>query len=207
MPDHVHLLLTPLQRSQDSWYSLRELLHSVKSYSAHLINRMRGSSGPVWQPESFDRLIRDDDEFHQKWNYMLMNPVKAGLASRPWEYPFTIDPDRAEASCGDQIRGRDARATAPRATDARDTEDTRPVILAVTHGSFEGRIGLPGPGDRGGVPRGEHGFGYDPLFLVAPSYAHTSAELEPEHKNALSHRAQAAKAMAHRVEELLRLRP
>jgi XTP/dITP diphosphohydrolase len=64
-------------------------------------------------------------------------------------------------------------------------------VLHVSRGEFEGRIGLPGE-----VPRGKNGFGYDPLFLVPPDYARTSAELSPEEKNALSHRGQAARAMA-----------
>lgn len=64
-------------------------------------------------------------------------------------------------------------------------------IVATTRGAFEGRIGLEGE-----VPRGEHGFGYDPLFLVAPGFTRTSAELPPEEKNRLSHRAAAARAMA-----------
>jgi XTP/dITP diphosphohydrolase len=61
----------------------------------------------------------------------------------------------------------------------------------LTRGAFEGAIGLPGD-----VPRGANGFGYDPLFLVAPDLAITSAELDPDTKNRLSHRGQAARAMA-----------
>ncbi|MBM4108153.1 MAG: non-canonical purine NTP pyrophosphatase [Phycisphaerae bacterium] len=57
-------------------------------------------------------------------------------------------------------------------------------------GAFEGRVGL-----RGDVPRGPHGFGYDPLFLVAPDFRLTSAELPPDEKNRLSHRAAAARSL------------
>jgi XTP/dITP diphosphohydrolase len=64
-------------------------------------------------------------------------------------------------------------------------------------GTFEGRIGLPGD-----VPRGEHGFGYDPLFLVGPFYARTSAELAPDEKNRLSHRARAAAQLARFLRDL-----
>ena len=61
----------------------------------------------------------------------------------------------------------------------------------IVRGAFEGRIGLPGE-----VPRGANGFGYDPIFLVAPEFRHTSAELSPVDKNRLSHRARAAEQLA-----------
>ena len=44
-------------------------------------------------------------------------------------------------------------------------------------------------------PRGENGFGYDPHFLI-PHLNKTSAELPPQQKNQLSHRGQAANALA-----------
>jgi XTP/dITP diphosphohydrolase len=69
-------------------------------------------------------------------------------------------------------------------------------LLATTRGEVEGRIGLPGSPETGGVPRGTGGFGYDPLFLVAPDFRRTSAELSPAGKNAISHRGRAASAMA-----------
>lgn len=67
-------------------------------------------------------------------------------------------------------------------------------VKATSRGTFEGRIGLPGE-----VPRGTNGFGYDPLFLAAPGFTRTSAELPPEEKNRLSHRGAAARAMARHI--------
>lgn len=64
------------------------------------------------------------------------------------------------------------------------------LVLAHTKGEFEGRIGQVGE-----VPRGDNGFGYDPLFLVAPDFDRTSAEMEPGEKNAVSHRARAVASM------------
>lgn len=71
-----------------------------------------------------------------------------------------------------------------------------PSPLLMVRGTFEGRIGLP-EGEAGGetaaiVPRGANGFGYDPLFLVGPEFVRTGAELTPEAKSKLSHRASAA---------------
>lgn len=48
------------------------------------------------------------------------------------------------------------------------------------------------------TPRGEHGFGYDPIFFL-PAYAKTLAELEAEEKNHISHRAQALQALLRKL--------
>ncbi len=71
-------------------------------------------------------------------------------------------------------------------------------LLFSVRGTFEGRIGTPPH-----IPRGSNGFGYDPLFLVAPDHARTSAELSPEEKNRLSHRGQAAHLFQQRFAALL----
>jgi len=60
-------------------------------------------------------------------------------------------------------------------------------IVAESEGVFEGRIA--------DAPRGSHGFGYDPVFLVAPHFTQTAAEIAPEEKNALSHRGVAVRAL------------
>lgn len=67
-------------------------------------------------------------------------------------------------------------------------------LLAKTRGTFEGRIGTPPA-----VPVGDQGFGYDPVFLVAPGFTRSSAELPPDQKNTLSHRGAAARQMALRI--------
>jgi len=71
------------------------------------------------------------------------------------------------------------------------------AVLGQVRGTFEGRIGLSGE-----VPRGKDGFGYDPLFLVAPDFRRTSAELPGQEKNGVSHRRSAAEQMAKFVRSL-----
>ncbi|HLG29192.1 MAG TPA: non-canonical purine NTP pyrophosphatase, partial [Candidatus Brocadiales bacterium] len=51
-------------------------------------------------------------------------------------------------------------------------------------------------------PRGEHGFGYDPVFLV-PEYGRTFAELSPSEKNQISHRAQALKLFKDKLVKII----
>jgi REP element-mobilizing transposase RayT len=86
MPDHVHVLATPLERGTDQWYPLSEILHNVKRRSARLINKARGQTGALWQSESHDRIMRDEAEFDEKANYILNNAAKRGLVEDPWEY-------------------------------------------------------------------------------------------------------------------------
>jgi XTP/dITP diphosphohydrolase len=69
----------------------------------------------------------------------------------------------------------------------------RQSVLACTTGTVEGAII--------DEARGKNGFGYDPHFLI-PSLGWTMAELPPEHKNRISHRGQALRAMR---DALLRL--
>jgi XTP/dITP diphosphohydrolase len=56
------------------------------------------------------------------------------------------------------------------------------------------------------VPRGSHGFGYDPIFLLPAPDTRTSAELTPAEKDARSHRGAAAKLMAARMRVLFERR-
>ncbi|MGB9629297.1 MAG: REP-associated tyrosine transposase, partial [Thermodesulfobacteriota bacterium] len=87
MPDHVHLLLTPMEQKKGEWYSLSEILHSIKSFTAKKINKILNNEGNVWQDESFDRIVRDEKEFLEKWEYIRNNPLRRGLCSslEEWE--------------------------------------------------------------------------------------------------------------------------
>lgn len=86
MPNHVHLLFTPLEDVLGGPFGLAEIVGSIKGASAHSINKMLGRSGPVWREESFDHRIRSDADFEDKFRYIELNPVKAHLAKTPAEY-------------------------------------------------------------------------------------------------------------------------
>ena len=80
MPNHVHVLLSPLTTPS-------RLLQSVKCFSAREANKALARSGePFWQSESYDHWVRDATEFERIRRYIEENPVRAGLAAKPEEY-------------------------------------------------------------------------------------------------------------------------
>jgi len=86
MPDHVHLLLTPLQ-DIDGWSNgLPAILKLIKGASARSANKLLGTSGPVWQEESFDHVLRSQDSLEEKLEYIRQNPVRRGLVRKPEDY-------------------------------------------------------------------------------------------------------------------------
>jgi REP element-mobilizing transposase RayT len=85
MPDHVHLLLTPAIDEQGP-ISIPEIMQAIKGASAHRINKYLGRKGRVWQDESFDRAMREVDNVRGKIEYIVGNPVRAGLAKNPLDY-------------------------------------------------------------------------------------------------------------------------
>ena len=83
MPNHVHILITPR-------VDLPVVMKSLKSITAKRGNLILGLTGrPFWQPESYDRLVRDSEEFNRIQRYIENNPVKAGLALSPETYPWS----------------------------------------------------------------------------------------------------------------------
>ena len=100
MPSHHHWLFLPdetwaveaVQRSIRAGRrkTPREIIsHSIQSYTATMCNRVRGETGEYWQSETFDHWVRDDAEAQRIIEYIENNPVKAGLAEKPEEWPFS----------------------------------------------------------------------------------------------------------------------
>ncbi len=88
MSDHVHMLIQPWLKSENEFWSLSSIMHSIKSYSAKQIPKIMKHIGTVWQEERYDRIMRNEQEFQGCWEYIRQNPVKAGLSDTPEEYPF-----------------------------------------------------------------------------------------------------------------------
>ena len=101
MDDHVHLLIEPSPKSRSSskpessdpvFHTLTEILQPLKSSTAHRINKLRETTGPVWDKESFDRLIRSDADLEEKFLYIEKNPQADGLVAveEGERYPWLV---------------------------------------------------------------------------------------------------------------------
>jgi REP element-mobilizing transposase RayT len=84
MPNHVHVVFQVLAE-----YTLPQIMHSWKSYSAKQANKILGRSGYFWQREYYDHLVRDVSEFHRAVAYVIDNPKRAGLKN--WEWVWSKD--------------------------------------------------------------------------------------------------------------------
>jgi putative DNA methylase len=91
MSNHVHILLSPLPKEGNSFWTLSEILHTAKSYTANEINKTVGRSGALWQEERFDHIVRSPVSFEEKWHYIRQNACKVGLVSQPEEYPWLCE--------------------------------------------------------------------------------------------------------------------
>ena len=96
MPNHVHLVIEPRGA-----HALSDILHSLKSYTASEANRCLDRHGAFWQHESYDRLIRGQEEFDRCVQYVRDNPVRANLATTAVQYVY---------GCSGYVAGRDAGA-------------------------------------------------------------------------------------------------
>ncbi|PYQ46849.1 MAG: transposase [Acidobacteria bacterium] len=81
MPDHVHLILDPYEG-----IPLTTLVAQIKGRSAFLMNRSATRCGSVWQRDSFDHIVRADENLTKKIQYVCDNPVRKGLVTTCDEY-------------------------------------------------------------------------------------------------------------------------
>lgn len=85
MSNHVHAVVLPKPR-----WTLSQILHSWKSFTATRANQMLNRVGqPFWQVESFDHLIRNDEDMTRCCAYTVSNPVKAGLCAWPEDWKWS----------------------------------------------------------------------------------------------------------------------
>jgi REP element-mobilizing transposase RayT len=115
MDDHAHCILQPMEIINNAqarrpvplerpvplkrtmplempvtpeYYSLPQITHSIKSYSANRIQKLLNIKGSIWQDENYDRIIRDENEYLEKMKYIINNPLKPGLVGKPEDYKW-----------------------------------------------------------------------------------------------------------------------
>lgn len=87
MPNHVHCVIRPYATKK---IELEHIIGSWKSFTARRINAMLGQNGKLWQDESYDRIVRDEQHLWRCVQYIGHNPKKANLsneACRLWINP------------------------------------------------------------------------------------------------------------------------
>lgn len=87
MPNHVHVLLTSTIH-QEGFF---RVLQSLKRHTARKSNELLDLTGnSFWGEESYDHVVRDDEEFVRIIDYIVQNPVKAGLTGKweDWKYTY-----------------------------------------------------------------------------------------------------------------------
>ena len=82
MSNHVHLLIKALKRENGDYYHIADLIRAIKRYTAYEINKLLGKGGQLWDDYYFDRIIRNERNYIAVVEYILNNPVAAGLVSR-----------------------------------------------------------------------------------------------------------------------------
>ncbi len=83
LPDHVHLLLRI-----DGSVGIVDFIRKFKSVTTRLW-WTHGNTGRLWQRTFHDHLLRDNDDDSEYVKYVMMNPIKAGLAANWGEHHFT----------------------------------------------------------------------------------------------------------------------
>jgi REP element-mobilizing transposase RayT len=83
MPDHLHVFVA----TDDEKITLSDWMKSLKNTISKAI-RLNGVPRPHWQKTFFDHVLRSDESYSEKWNYVRENPVRAGLARKAVDWPF-----------------------------------------------------------------------------------------------------------------------
>jgi len=89
MPDHVHFFCRPHVRAKP----LSEFVGLWKSYTSRRIHALRQprstpAATTLWQREFFDHILRSNESYSEKWNYVRDNPVRDGLVFSANDWPY-----------------------------------------------------------------------------------------------------------------------
>lgn len=87
MPDHIHLIVNLEGKSEfdtdrQGCLSVREVVKYLKSYTTReYIKRTGDKESVLWQQRYNDHIIRNDEDYNEKWQYIDNNPLKYILLS------------------------------------------------------------------------------------------------------------------------------
>jgi putative transposase len=89
MPDHVHFFCAPERDAKP----LPDFMREWKSWSSRGIRVLRprpttAAATTLWQREYFDHVLRSDESYSEKWDYVRENPVRAGLVRSANDWPY-----------------------------------------------------------------------------------------------------------------------
>ena len=97
LPDHWHAIIYPPYP-----LTVSTVFKAVKKSSTIGINVGRREAGELWQERFFDRALRTVKEYHEKVEYIHLNPVRRGLAKRPEDWKWSSMREFAGASGEEQ---------------------------------------------------------------------------------------------------------
>ena len=87
MPDHIHLFVA----LDEDRIALSAWMKSLKNTLSKAM-RAAGVASPHWQKGFFDHVLRGDESYSGKWEYVRENPVRAGLVANWEDWPFRGEP-------------------------------------------------------------------------------------------------------------------
>jgi putative transposase len=89
MSNHVHVVCKPLEISDGGFQPISKIMHSLKRHSARQANLILEREGEFWQHENYDHAVRSEAELSRIIQYVVNNPVQAGLAEKPKDWKWT----------------------------------------------------------------------------------------------------------------------
>lgn len=91
MPDHLHLVVEGTTPQSD----LRAFVKLAKQLSGYHVKQQTGHE--LWERGFHDRIVREGEDLRDYIKYVRENPVKAGLAEKPEDYPFLFVEQSSES--------------------------------------------------------------------------------------------------------------
>jgi len=90
MPNHVHVIIQQMKQADDNPYPLSKITQSWKRHTSTQIKKLLNIPDSIWQPESYDHVIRNESELSHYLEYTMDNPVKAELVGKwqDWEFSW-----------------------------------------------------------------------------------------------------------------------